>query len=327
MCLVSPLPPPYGGISRWTELIHTFAKFQNNLEIIQIDTAPRWRSINDLRKRVRIIGGTLQFFRDFYLYFKVLHRKPGIVHITTSGSLGLFHNLIFCLFARLTKIPVILHIRFGRVPEIAAQNTLEWQLLKFLGQLSTKIIAITPQTAETLNRNLRDVSVIYIPNPIDISALPAKLNTNQKRKVALFLGWVLPSKGVSELVQAWSELNPSNWDLFIVGPGSLNYRQQLIEKFNPTHLYFVGEVNHKKALQMIADCDLFILPSYTEGFPNVILEAMGLGKAIIATNVGAIPEMLSNNCGLVIPAKNIEKLKNGVATLIVNDQLRFNLWK
>jgi len=48
----------------------------------------------------------------------------------------------------------------------------------------------------------------------------------------------------------------------------------------------------------------FILPSYTEGFPNVILEAMALGKPIIATSVGAIPEILSEECGVVMKPRD-----------------------
>src|SRR5690606_33278070 len=69
---------------------------------------------------------------------------------------------------------------------------------------------------------------------------------------------------------------------------------------------------------------IFALPSYTEGFPNVILEAMSMGCAVIATNVGAIPEMLAISsdkpCGICVPVKNVEKLTEAITLLISNPQ-------
>ena len=72
------------------------------------------------------------------------------------------------------------------------------------------------------------------------------------------------------------------------------------------------------ALEEVSKCGLFVLPSYTEGFPNVIVEAMLLKKPIIATTVGAIPEILSENCGMLIKPKSSNDLFESLKFLIEN---------
>ena len=63
---------------------------------------------------------------------------------------------------------------------------------------------------------------------------------------------------------------------------------------------------------LLSASDVFVLPSYTEGFPNVIIEAMAMGKPIIATSVGAIPEMLDEGCGVVVPPKDADSLQKAL---------------
>lgn len=62
-------------------------------------------------------------------------------------------------------------------------------------------------------------------------------------------------------------------------------------------------------MTILSRSEVFILHSYTEIFPNVILEAMALGKAIIATDVGAVSEMLMEESGIIIPPKDINEVK------------------
>ena len=71
---------------------------------------------------------------------------------------------------------------------------------------------------------------------------------------------------------------------------------------------------------MMCQCDVFVLPTYTEGFPNVILESMACGCAIVATPVGAIPEMLeeenNNHYGVMVEPRNVEQLKAGIEKML-----------
>ena len=65
VCLLSPVPPPYGGIAHWTSLMHRFAQVAGNVDFVQVDTAPRWRSTYDYAVSKRMLGGAIQFIRDY----------------------------------------------------------------------------------------------------------------------------------------------------------------------------------------------------------------------------------------------------------------------
>jgi glycosyltransferase involved in cell wall biosynthesis len=75
-------------------------------------------------------------------------------------------------------------------------------------------------------------------------------------------------------------------------------------------------------MERMAKCDLFVLPSHTEGFPNVILEAMSFGCAIIATDVGAIPEILEDGAGMLFKSQNSDSLIGVLNKVLYDSNLR-----
>ena len=79
---------------------------------------------------------------------------------------------------------------------------------------------------------------------------------------------------------------------------------------------FVGEKSREEVWGYYKTCSLFCLPSYSEGFPYVVLEAMAFACPIVATKVGAIPEMLSDGCGELIDAQEVESLKDALTHLL-----------
>ena len=87
--------------------------------------------------------------------------------------------------------------------------------------------------------------------------------------------------------------------------------------------HYHGPKPHDDAVRMMAAADLFTLPSYSEGFPNVVAEAMALGKPILATTVGAIPEMLDiggpEECGVVVPPREVEPLAAALERLLATE--------
>lgn len=321
VCLVSPVPPPYGGISHGTRMMRRYASKHARVQFLQVDTAVRWRPFHDLAVWKRIVGGGLQLLRDYPVFLKALRQNAEVVHLKTAAELGVIRDLLFCLTARLFHVPVAYHLHFGRVPKIAAARTFEWQVLSLVLRLTGAVMAVDRPTAEAIRSRL-PVRVEYTPNAIDLSELPASEEAEGSLRTLMFLGWALPTKGVEELIQAWSELDIADWELLIVGPIEEGYREYLLERYQPPGVRFLGEMSHDDAMRVMARCGIFVLPSYTEGFPNVILEAMAYAKPIVATETGAIPDMLADDCGIIVKPKEVEELKGAILGLIQDGQRR-----
>ncbi|MDQ0033397.1 glycosyltransferase involved in cell wall biosynthesis [Variovorax boronicumulans] len=326
ICLVSPLPPPYGGIAHWTALISAYAKNRQDVVIFQVNTAPSWRSIHQTGIAIRAIGGSFQLLLDVIkLCVALCRNRFDAIHLTTSGHLGLVRDLAVAVISKIFSVPLVLHIRFGRVPAIASKNSLEWRLMRTVMKMSSRVVLIDRATYEAVRNHSPKINAELIPNCVNTHLLPSiqPRDCHATRSV-LFLGWVIPEKGIDELLSAWDRIRPKGWRLDLVGSYSTAYRDQLIEKHDAKNVNFLGELPHGVAMQHLASCDLFVLPSYSEGFPNVVVEAMALGRAILATNVGAIPEMLAGCSGVVVSSKDVQELEREMQRLIFDEEARIS---
>lgn len=99
----------------------------------------------------------------------------------------------------------------------------------------------------------------------------------------------------------------------------------LANRCRDSNVEFVGELAHYDAMVAMSKADVFVLPSHTEGFPFVVLEAMTLGKAIVATRVGAIPEMLADGCGVLVDPKDPVGLADALKRVMASETLRHEM--
>ena len=163
-------------------------------------------------------------------------------------------------------------------------------------------------------------NVYYLPNPLSQSIInqieqEAASVERVERKLS-FVGQVIPTKGVYELVEACKDL--ANIKLHIFGKVFNNEVRERMQEIaaNGDWLVFEGEVDHRQVIRELLSTDVFVLPTYTEGFPNVIIESMACGCAIVTTPVGAIPEILNidsdNACGLFCEPKDLEGLRHNI---------------
>ena len=143
------------------------------------------------------------------------------------------------------------------------------------------------------------------------------------------MGNVLPSKGIEELLSVWEHLSKKypEWQLIIVGGCDEDYKSYLENSYSMRNVEMLGYVPHDDAIKRLGETSFLVLPSHTEGFPNVVIEAMMCEKAVIATDVGAISEILSDGCGIVIQPKKIDELSESIERLINDPQLCISIGK
>lgn len=310
-------------------MLHWARQRQESLAISSVDTAPRWRAIDNLSIPVRLLGGTLQGFLDVSrTLVQLLRHRATVMHLTTSGSLAVFRDNALLSLARLFAVRSIYHIRMGRLPEIILRGGWEWKAMRFAIRLASRVAVLDETSERALAPLLPPGKVIRVPNAIDLQDLPiARSRPASISRKVLFLGWIIPTKGISELIESWKIVGGTDWELEIAGASSDRAREELLAKIRELpNVRFLGQLSKPEVWERLTGCDIFVLPTYTEGFPNVILEAMAAGKAILTTPVGAIPEMLDIDSaeprGVCVPPKDPEALASGLKKLMSDSALR-----
>ncbi|MCX7915366.1 MAG: glycosyltransferase, partial [Verrucomicrobiae bacterium] len=135
---------------------------------------------------------------------------------------------------------------------------------------------------------------LFFPRPAE--PVRRELGLPVARRVLLFAGNVIHEKGADDLLEALASIRREQRPLLLlVGPCPEPMRYgQLIRRLGlQADCQLVGRQDQSQMPKWYAACDLFVLPSWHEGCPNVILEALACGRPIVATNVGGIPELLN----------------------------------
>ncbi len=325
--MVAPLPPPYGGIANWMLLLRQQMEQDNDTTLTAlINTAPKKGTVIGRSLWDRVVGQGLDMFRLRRAMRRSIRKeRPDVIHMTTSGGLSLIRDIFLLKALRRYRIPVAYHLHFGRVPSIAAQKSREWRRMQKAMSLADTVIAIDQRTFDTLCRETPEMSVQYIPNFIDTAKLPQA--SGEVVKEVVYVGWCIRTKGMEELLAAWETLHARypEWTLRLVGPYDESYVQTLRERFPMDGVMFAGEQPHDEAMRLLSKAAVFTLPSHTEGFPNVVLEAMAYGKPIVATDVGAIGHILDKDAGVVIPARDVKALTNALDGVMANSATRDEL--
>jgi glycosyltransferase involved in cell wall biosynthesis len=325
--IVSPLPPPSGGIGRQTVLLLKWLETKPGVTVRVVDISPRWRAVEDMQLWKRVVGGVLQGVRDLSkILVKLVFFRPHIIHVQTSAQLRGPWDTGILAVAALMGVPSFYSIHMGRLPEVMARKGWEWRGLRWALKLADRVVVLDQSSEKALKRFLPAERVVRLPNAIAVPPLE-RSSVPPESPIVLYLGHVIPTKGMKELMEAWRVLRPQGWRLQLAGLGSAAYKQELLEIVGPeAGVEFLGDLPPEKVWECLQDAAIFVLPTYTEGFPNVILEAMAAGKAIISTRVGAIPEMLDADepeaCGLVIQPRDTGVLIAALRELMADPQRR-----
>jgi teichuronic acid biosynthesis glycosyltransferase TuaC len=155
----------------------------------------------------------------------------------------------------------------------------------------------------------------------DRSAARAGLAVDDKAELVLFVGRLDAAKGIDELLDAFASLAGHRPNLRLAyvgdGPGGEHLRSRAKQLALENRIIMNGACTSQKVAHWLIAANVLALPSYNEGYPNVVIEALSCGRPVIATNVGGIPELVKEESGILIPPRDSRALANAIETALV----------
>ena len=161
---------------------------------------------------------------------------------------------------------------------------------------------------------------ISVFHPGDRLEARRKLGIDPAAEGVVYIGRMDAKKGLRELVEAAASLRPArpNLHVYLVGEGPDRHLiESAIQANNAgSYIHALHECAFDDVAVWMAAADLVTLPSYMEGCPNVVLEALACGRPVVATSVGGIPEILSEECGCLVPPRDSGALARALASVL-----------
>lgn len=297
--MVGNSPSVRGGI---TTVIGQYRKYDFKKHDIKLNFIPTYKDTNAVIK-------VLYFFCAYFrIILAFIINKPDIVHIHMSYRGSFTRAYLIQKLAIKFHIKNIIHLHGSEFKKWydsvnKHKKTKIHELLTkadefiVLGDIWNKIIKeIEPQTNTIVLNN-------SVKMPIDVAHYKEKKNI-------IFVGMLIKRKGVHDLIEALSKLDNDNYNIIIAGSGEEQKKlENLAQKYKIKNIEFLGWVSPEKRTELLLSSQYMILPSYNEGLPMSILEAMSCGVPVISTYVGDIPSVIKDGSnGFLYKAGDIKGL-------------------
>ena len=280
--------------------------------------------------RIRLVHALTYPFTRWQILRILRKHRSELIHVQCVGANGLY-----ALAAKeALGLPLVLSVQGERTMDAAGIYERLPSLNRALRELVAKSCAITACSKDTLadleqwwGQPLGDrASVMY--NGIRPDDFARVAPYSHPRPYVLGIGRVVPQKGFDVLIDAVAEAGLQSHDLLIAGEGpeSAALAQRARDRGLAERVHFVGRVDRPKAVALFKGCSFFVLPSRMEPFGIVNLEAMAAGKAVIASRVGGVPEVVHEGVtGMLVPPGNVGALASALRRVAADDALRERL--
>jgi len=313
-----------GGIATWSMGIRN-SKIKEAHEVEYVNTSVigkrvvqlygRKHPLEEIKRTLRILSETKK---------KMVEFQPDIVHINSSGSLsGMVRDIMCSKITKKSRIIVQFHFN---VPTVVS----DWFssiIVSILVKSINACITLNNSSHAFLERYIRkDSSLVstVIPNFLPSKTAEKALNLRRifgEVRSVVFVGHISRLKGsdiIIQLAKIHKELQ-----FRLIGQISREFSEISL----PENLKMIGEKNHNQVCEELSKADLFLFPSRSEGFPFALLEAMAHGLPIIASSVGAIPDMIEDKGGIVVENINFMNFDKALKKVVSCEELRRGMSK
>ena len=335
--MMGPVPPPYGGIaSLMDDMIHSELTRDYSFDVFP-RSAPFPPGVDGPVSRSRFrLKRFLKFFHTLWTgNYDVVH-----IHSADPAFMG---TTIFMLLARLARVKVLLHMQGTDWEEFypGVSRLKRWVTRIGLNSASVivvlyslwieKIKEICPKPHVTVVRNL--IHKENPPDPALIEKTRSAFNLQPEHFVVLTVGTVGIRKGSFEIIKALPRVvreEPLVRFVFVGGEEEPGEMTQLVNEIRGRRLeswvILTDEIQRKEVPLFLALANIFLLPSFVEGMPVAIIEAMRSGLPVISTRVAAIPDMIDDGTsGILINPGAPGEIADAVLLLKRNDTLRIQI--
>jgi teichuronic acid biosynthesis glycosyltransferase TuaC len=310
-----PWAPPLGR--RWMSYRripkrYVIANF--DVRVVRVLLLPRLGFMQTLTQQVRR-----------FLSVQISEFKPHLLHahqVLPTGLLAVGHRL-----------PLIVTAHGSDAYDYPYRNRIFRAAARQVLTNASRVIAVSRfVAAKTEELGARSVTVVYNgadPNvfyPRDRTAARRRLGIEENRRVVLFAGHVCEAKGVFDLINALANLADLTPLLVIAGTGPDTLR--IMDRCTTLNVAFrvFGPVEHVKLAELLGAADVVALPSYREGLPAVLCEAMLSQTPIIASKVGGIPEIVINGrTGYLVEPGSISTLSYALRQVLTDTTTARNM--
>ena len=237
------------------------------------------------------------------------------------------------LAARRLGLPYVITAHGSDINVYATRTSLSWQIRRALNGAAAIIVVsqdLRAKVARLLGPAGATAPLFHIPCagfdpavffPRDRAVLRQELGLRPDARLAVFVGQLVPTKGVDRLVDAWrllrSEGRLAAFDrLIVIGEGrcGADLARQAAGGGIADRVTFAGALPQPTVARWIGAAELLCLPSQNEGTPNVIVEALASGVPVVASRVGGVPELITHESnGLLVPPGDAVALARAIA--------------
>ncbi len=314
-----------GGINYIAEQIRDGQKFfdRKGVELIFFNSEHFQRSDKTVRK-IRFINFAVSAGLIFKILAALSKEKPDILYMNTSAHLGLLKDMTILKFIRpFFKGKIIVHIHFAEFQKVFIDNRhIRNFILKVFRKTVDRIVVLSRVFKnELVSSGIKADKISLLNNFHDYSGIKTLPEKKDKKLHLIFLGSIDKRKGIIDLLEVMKSLNNRNVHLHLCG-GLKDHSierefRQLLEELGEK-VTFHGYTSGRAKKKLLLESDVLVLPSFAEGLPIVILEAFATGNAVIATDVGAIPEIVSPDNGLLFKPGDRQALERLITDLQKN---------
>ena len=296
------------------------SKLERDYDMIYVE------SYKDGGKLTKLFKGICGYFH----FVKVLLvDRPDIVHMHSSFGPSFYRSLPFIYMSSWAKKPMINHIHgseFDKLYTNASER--KKKLVRKAWGKCNRFIVLSESWKERFSEVIPNEKMTVIEN---YSIVKDGINRSQCHNQVLFLGAINQMKGCYDMVDVTKRIAEVVPDIKMVVAGAGEIEQvksKAIAEGVAKHFAFPGWVRGKQKEKLLKESDVFFLPSYTEGMPMSVLDVMGYGLPIVASNVGGIPRIVhEGENGFMREPGDTAGFAEAIIQIMTSDAMRINMGK